>query len=345
MTFSGNQSRLGALILLWLLTHAKDRTHKKLSDALKPLLEHRHTGAEQREAIDGELAALEQGGLLKRVNKSGLALTDEGRRAGPGALGMTELPPKTTWRTVRERLLIALSLGYSLPLPPAAAKRLANIKGLRAAIVARHENLKTSAFPTDSQVKNALAWRDVGVESDQPFTREAFLRQRSGRMLDNARPQSSDKLMEHLAAKGTGSRRSEAAQILLAAQRRWLDEQDLTPGPADTPKAAPLKAAAAPDGELTDDNAFAARVVAAARDAKSGRFGDNKVFISHVFRHLKDKGAISEDLAAFKARLGAAHFRGLLSLSRADLVEAMAPEDVDASEMQHEHATFHFVRI
>jgi hypothetical protein len=333
------------LILLWLLTQSKDRTHKKLSATLKPLLEHRRSSAEQREAIDEELAALEQSGLLKRIKRSGLALTEEGHRVGLATLGVTKLPPRTSWTTVKEKHLIALSLGHPLPLPPAASERLGGIDGIRAAILARHHKLKTSASPTDSQVKNALAWREFGVESDQPFTREAVLRLRSSQMLDNARPQDSDKLVEQLAAKAVGSHRSDAKQIRLAVQRRWLDEQDHAPSPADTQPAAPSKAATAPRAGLMDDKEFAERVLAAARVAKSGRFGDNKVFISHVFQQLKDEGAIREDLTTFKARLGAAHFRGLLSLSRADLVEAMAPEDVDASETQHEHATFHFVRI
>jgi hypothetical protein len=345
MTNAGNRSRLGALILLWLLTQSKDRTHRKLSAALKPLLEHRRSSAEQREAIDGKLDALEQAGLLKRINKSGLTLTEEGRRGALATLGLTELASRTKWGTVNKKHLVALSLGHSLPLPPAAAERLGKIEGLRAALIARHYNLKTSAVPTVSQVKDALAWRAPAVESDQRFSREAVLRLLSTQILDSARPQRSDNFIVQLAANVIGAHRSDARYIQLSVVRRWLDEEDHAPSPADTQPETPSRPALPPNAGLTDDKAFAARVLAAARAAKSGRFGDNKVFISHVFQHLKDEGAISEDLTAFKARLGAAHFRGLLSLSRADLVEAMAPEDVDASETQHEHATFHFVRI
>lgn len=345
MTIAGNRSRLGVLILLWMLTQSKGCTYAKLSGALKPLLEHRWSSAEQRKAIDEELAALEQSGLLKRTNKSGLALTEEGHRIGLATLGVTKLPSRISWATVKEKHLIALSLGHQLPLPPAASERLGGIDGIRAAILARHHKLKTSASPTESQVKNALAWRELGIESDQPFTREAVLRLRSSQMLDNARSQDSDKLVEQLAAKAIGSHRSDAKQIRLVVQRRWLDEQAHAPSLADMQPAAPSKAVAAPRRGHMEDKEFAVRVLAAARAVKSGRFGDNKVFISHVFQHLKDEGVISEDLTTFKARLGAAHFCGLLSLSRADLVEAMAPADVDASETQHEHATFHFVRI
>jgi hypothetical protein len=94
-----------------------------------------------------------------------------------------------------------------------------------------------------------------------------------------------------------------------------------------------------------DDEAFAATVLAAARRSETGRFGDNKVFISRLFETLAKERAIATDLNAFKRRLLTAHFAGRLSLSRADLVEAMAPEDVEQSETQDGPSTFHFVRL
>jgi len=69
------------------------------------------------------------------------------------------------------------------------------------------------------------------------------------------------------------------------------------------------------------------------------------VFISHVFQRLADEGAVAGDTESFKARLVSAHVNGLLSLSRADMVEMMKPEDVDASATRYSGATFHFVRI
>jgi hypothetical protein len=47
----------------------------------------------------------------------------------------------------------------------------------------------------------------------------------------------------------------------------------------------------------------------------------------------------------FKARLTEANHAGLLSLSRADLVEVMDPADVDASEACYLHAVFHFIQV
>jgi len=93
------------------------------------------------------------------------------------------------------------------------------------------------------------------------------------------------------------------------------------------------------------DDAFAKLVLASARASKTGRFGSGKVFISHVARQLEKDGFRVGDDHAFKGRLVAVHRKQLLSLSRADLVEAMDPKDVDASEASYMSSTFHFVRI
>jgi hypothetical protein len=63
-----------------------------------------------------------------------------------------------------------------------------------------------------------------------------------------------------------------------------------------------------------------------------------------VARQLERDGFRVGDEDAFKARLVSAHRQQLLELSRADLVEAMDPKDVDASEARYLRSTFHFVR-
>ena len=136
-----------------------------------------------------------------------------------------------------------------------------------------------------------------------------------------AQSQEPDTALAQLAAKAVAARRADA-------------NEDAIPG------SSVLETAAPPD----DASAFAAQVLAAARASKTGRYGDNKVFIAHVFRQLGAGGAAG-DFEDFKARLVAAHLAGLLSLSRADLVEAMAADDVSASETFHGESTFHFVRI
>lgn len=108
--------------------------------------------------------------------------------------------------------------------------------------------------------------------------------------------------------------------------------------------AAPAKAPA-PGGfpeEWADAPAFAAAVGKAASETKTGGFGDNKVFVAHVWRTAqKQHPGLSLD--AFKAGLLRLNQARLLNLSRADFVQAMNPEDVEESEIRHLNATFHFI--
>lgn len=96
---------------------------------------------------------------------------------------------------------------------------------------------------------------------------------------------------------------------------------------------------------------FSARVKEAMRDApriqstprqRGAWFGDDKVFIVALWHQLG--GAKAMPLKDFKTRVVAAHVARLLTLARADLVEAMHPLDVSESEATYQRATFHFVR-
>ena len=91
---------------------------------------------------------------------------------------------------------------------------------------------------------------------------------------------------------------------------------------------------------------FSRKVLAAARACPTGRYGDNKIFIVHVWRALQnDPDFQGTELFVFKQRLAEANNARLLDLSRADLVQAMDPEDVQLSEVCYLNATFHFIRI
>jgi hypothetical protein len=96
----------------------------------------------------------------------------------------------------------------------------------------------------------------------------------------------------------------------------------------------------APRSAEEDLPTFAERVLRAARTSATGRFGDDRVFISHVWRAM---GGLDEQ--SFKNRLVEANQKRLLSLTRADMVELMDPTDVAASEIRHFGATFHFIAL
>ena len=125
-----------------------------------------------------------------------------------------------------------------------------------------------------------------------------------------------------------------------AALREWV-----AGGPGEPP--APVPAVAPGAARLPGDlPAFAARVRAAAQRGVTGRFGDRKVFISHVWNELLAAGhAAPDEEPLFKERLVQANTAGLLRLSRADLAGAHDVQDVRASETPYLGEIFHFLRL
>lgn len=80
---------------------------------------------------------------------------------------------------------------------------------------------------------------------------------------------------------------------------------------------------------------------AAAKVKAPGRFGDRKVFVSALWQRVGNTLGMSLD--AFKQWLVVQHRAGVLQLARADLVAAMDPDLVAASEIRFGNATFHFL--
>jgi hypothetical protein len=81
--------------------------------------------------------------------------------------------------------------------------------------------------------------------------------------------------------------------------------------------------------------------------APTERFGRRKVFVSALYAEMAKQAPYVPysvgSLDAFKARLVDANREGLLSLARADLVAAMDPDAVAASEIRSLGSEFHFV--
>lgn len=143
-------------------------------------------------------------------------------------------------------------------------------------------------------------------------------------------------VMDLLAGQAVGARRSGAAELRQALLRQWIDGLAHS-----TPEPRPATAQTSTD----ETQAFSSEVLAVARACDTGRFGDNKVFIAHVWRKLHASGsAYAVDEQRFKQRLVEANRAGHLRLSRADLIEAMNPDDVAASATHYLGETFHFIR-
>lgn len=304
------------LLLLARLFSSRGSNPRQLCAALAPLLPSEGAGAP--EVVDAGLEALAARALVVRTGRARATLTDEGRRAAAELLGVSETA-RPSW-TKTQGLLAARALG-------ARAETVATADGLRAAIVAERYGLDRERSWTTGRLRDALAWKALGLEPGRPFTRAAAQGVLLGRLagVDGLRP---DKAVEVLAAAALDTPGRDAAALRGAAVRRLFAPQPQPPE-ALAPKPA-------------ED--FVGNVLEAARAcAPSERFGDSKVFICAVFRRFA--ALTSMDELEFKRRLLEANRLGQLHLSRADLVDAMDPSLVAASETRHDHATFHFVRL
>jgi hypothetical protein len=231
--------------------------------------------------------------------------------------------------------------------------------------------------PSLAALCDALVWREHGLASKPkrcpPELRAVYVQRRLGS--EAGAPERGVRL---LAAREVGAPRPELRALRDALVRGWLAGRALGPprapeatrgsvedapvrgGPASAEDRAPRAPEVtrgivepAPDrGVAPSDEpaepapaaSFAGDALRAAAAVTEGRFGDRKVFVSAAWDELRRDPRWSElALAEFKARLVAAHRAGELALARADLVAAMDPALVAASEIAVDGASFHFI--
>jgi hypothetical protein len=346
----GHQSsRLGELVLAWLLTRKEGKgARSEVARALRPFAEHRWSTSEWNTRLEEALGALQEQGLVTRTARLGLVLTPPGRAHALAWLGVKRLEG-VSWKQLKNKHLLARVLELS-PSSGTLA-RLGEADGMRAVLVQRHLGLAAPGSRSLAQVRDALCWKQLGVETDKPFTLAAVQAVLLSRVLESPREVPAPRAMEQLAARSVGARRTDADNLRLATLRAWLVPTSSEPAPLPAPTASssprgPRNELASPAGPSPSEDlhAFATRVLAAAQSSTTGRFGEDRVFISHVWRALQEQ-AQGLDERTFKSRLVEANRARLLSLSRADLVEAMNPADVAMSETRYLGATFHFIAL
>ena len=319
------------LVLVRLLVPGKKSPMPgKVKESLAPFFQHQGSPAEWASLFDEALQDLEASGL---VTKRPLALTEQGRRQALDFLGLATLPPRVSWRTLKNSYLVARAL--DLPTPSSEdRKHWGEKESFRALVLKKQYHLPTADFPTLRQALDALAWKQLNISSSRPFTLEAVL----NHFLGLPAQLKMEELKVQLPAKATGAQKCSPDGLHLAILRRWIEGKALDRAPTATQSI--------PKGQSFNLAGFAQGVLEAARAIPAGRFGDNKVFICHVWRKLQEEGAFpGTEEAEFKHLLIEANRQGLLALSRADLVEAMDPQDVSASETRYLNATFHFIQI
>jgi hypothetical protein len=236
-----------------------------------------------------------------------------------------------SWPQLADRALPAL--GLALAPDDGKLARLSGRDAWAAAIVGRALGLWTDGPPPSlPALCDALAWRALGLTGKPKRCpaeiRALFVERELGS--DGSSP---ERLVRVLAAREVGAPRPELRALRDALVRRWLVDRILGPRPD------------ADDGGRDEGGgSFARDVLSAAGATRDGWFGDRKVFVSSVWHQLRrDPRWSAVTLDDFKARLVAAHRAGELALARADLVAAMDPELVAASEITADGASFHFI--
>lgn len=301
------------LLILARIAGGKAPTPRDLSRQLRRLADPGASEAEFRRALAlrfDELTA--KGWMLHRPLRATEAGLAELRRA----LGTDEVP---SWNALCVRHLPALALG----LEPGRA-----IHDPRAAILAHLLGRESASV---ARLVDAVVAAELGIDGavTLPKIRAHLLARRLGLAV---RAGGLDDLVGRAVATAVKAPRADKKSLRVALLRRWLT--------ADEPAApAPSTPAAPDDAEL----AAAVRAVAAAAPP-SARFGADKVFVSAIWRTLDGRGPFARwTLDQFKAWLVTANQGQLLTLARADLVGAMDPREVAASEIRFLNATFHFV--
>src|SRR4051794_24048780 len=112
MTREPELVKVGQLVLVRLLADGEGgATFGALQKDLDPLLEHRWSGGAQTELLEQALAHLAENDLVSRARKGRsdrVTLTPAGRQTALQTLGVTNLPPKTSWGKLKTGYLLAL---------------------------------------------------------------------------------------------------------------------------------------------------------------------------------------------------------------------------------------------
>jgi hypothetical protein len=262
-----------------------------------------------RTQLDDALAALRDGGRLDAGNRP---IGDVGDVADP-------LAAAKSWRQATDRALPAL--GLALTPFDRATVGLISRDHWAAAIVARTLGLwQAGNPPSPTAVYDAIAWRELGLTT-KPQRCPTELRAHFLHRLLGADAGPPDRSLRQLAALRVGAPRPDLRALHDALTRRWLTNRELT-GHRDL---------------LADLRALFPKA-----DPR-GKFGDRKWFISAAWEAARANGWSELPLDAFKHALVAGHRSGAIVLARADLVAAMDPALVAASEVADRNSTYNFI--
>jgi hypothetical protein len=338
------------LVLVRLLAVSKSNAPgpKKLRDELYPFFQSRLSPGDWNTHLEATLQQLDSAGLIARKP---FALSDQGRQRALRFLGINDLPPRVTWSQLRDTYLVSKAFGLA-PQSSEARKAVKQADRLRGLIVKHQLDLATAEFPTLRQAIDAVAWRRLGIETSVPFNEKNVVRFLLGEDLKRPSRLATSQLRNQFPTQLLKTSSTDPSEIRWEMLRKLVGSQDARPHTtsmmeeAASSTAPPPAESASTEPAPFDLDEFSRQVLHAANSVVDGRFGENKVFINRIWHAVQDTELARQlDFDQFKRLLADANNQGLLSLSRADLVGAMDPQDVAQSETKYLNATFHFVQV
>ncbi|WP_006786402.1 hypothetical protein [Thiorhodospira sibirica] len=314
------------------------------------------------QTLDDHLKTLQASGELISPGRARYLLSEAAVAQSQHKLGRSAQADRPRWNHFSQGELQALALGLEFPRNEAERKRLRSVDGLRALILVKHYQLSTRPFPTLTQARDALLWQHLShpdtamrlqsqlkALNTPAFSQGMLMKVLLNDLLAPGNPPALNwqPALNQLVAKCIGARRIDASELRKAVVRRAM-----TP-PAELSASPPSALAAVSSPPLRDrlpapiDLVQFARVVMnTAQHTQSGRFGRDKIFISHVWAQLCQQAAqFGLDEAQFKEYLTRANNQGLLRLSRADMAHILDQEDVARSETHYLNSAFHFIHL
>lgn len=321
------RDRLEVLILARLSVSSKKApTAANLTQSLYPFASRHVLAHEWKATVNSALARLRD---LGQVDEKKLLLSEAGRDRVMKALHLVTPATAKTWAEFKKKYLRVL-LGRASS-SGRAEPSLAN------AVIARELGVSTERAMTGAGLADAFLAKSLGLPEGEvkfSFVKAVLLARRLG---VPAR-KTVNEVLRLAAPKIAGATSAKTDDLLQALTYQWLSSQS-----ADEPasEAAPTPAHPSPSAA-----SLIQKIRAAANSPQAKHYSANKVFIGSVWQTLRgdpDLQPLGE--TGFKDLLVEAHQRGELTLSRADLVQAMDPGDVAASETRHLNATYHFIQV
>lgn len=282
--------------------------------------------------IEEVMNELKSEGLLAKAGKTGKKweMTEAGRSRALLFLETNELPPKCNWTTIRTKFLVPKALGLT-PWSEAELKRIKSEQQMAVRLLKRKYELAIVAETNLKTALETLVCQRLGfptLTSLEELMRTVISREAK---VDPVLPEKD--FSKVAPRKLLGARKAGVPALREVSINRTFHDH-VTESPSDT------------NQPLIDLKEFAHKVNSVAPTCPTGWVGDQKVFISHVWRHLKTQGEFQAlDLPTFKTLLLQANRQLLISLSRADLVQLLDPNDVRESEAVILNAEFHFILI